>query len=182
MDWNRTVFLHTGWTKHYNGNETPEGGHSYLENSEDGAEKSNFMETDDFCFGYAPVRKNENTRTIKISRLGKTNKQDFIENINVVWTAKNPNNKSVIVGVYHNAILYRNLQSNPTLHIAKVRKEDAHLIDLRLRDFKLIRGKKGYQGQASAWFPAKSKATEIKEYLQKIEEYLDKVTDKQLVV
>ncbi len=79
VNWNRTVFLHTRWTSHYDGSEAPEGGHGYLKRSV-GVEAENFKPVDGWCYGYAPVSRTskgrqsahipEGDRVLKIDKLG----------------------------------------------------------------------------------------------------------------
>ncbi len=72
MNWGKTVFLHTGWTSHYDGTEAPEGGHAYLRRSV-GVEAENFKPMDGWCYGYAPVsRTSEGRRTASIPKAHRT--------------------------------------------------------------------------------------------------------------
>ena len=95
MNWNRVVFLHTGWTSRYDGTEAPEGGHAYLKRSV-GVEAENFKSIDGWCYGYAPVsrtskgRAEANTskagRTLNISKLGASALAEETAGITIVWT------------------------------------------------------------------------------------------------
>jgi hypothetical protein len=45
MNWEKTIFLHVGWTDSYDGTEAPEGGHAYLKTAI-GVEAENFKPID----------------------------------------------------------------------------------------------------------------------------------------
>ena len=63
--------------------------------------------------GYVP----SNNRTIRIEKLGADPSDNFVDGIQMIFTARNPETKQrVIVGWYGNARVYRHLQaSNLTL-------------------------------------------------------------------
>lgn len=49
---------------------------------------------------------------IDIDRLGADSNDDFIQNVNVIWTAKHPDGGTCIIGWYVNATVYRKYQTN----------------------------------------------------------------------
>ncbi len=164
MNWNQTLFLHTGWTSRYDGSEVPEGGHLYLKNAI-GVESENFRSFDGWCYGYAPVSRTSEGRaetgipdagrTLKIDKLGASRFVDEIDGITVVWTARHPRGGPVVVGLYDNATVFRFMpplgQARP--YIAKARAADCHLVPEPVRTFEIIHKRKGFPGMAAAWFP-----------------------------
>ena len=186
MDWNRAVFLHTGWTSHYNGSEAPEGGHAYLRKAV-GVEALNFKPNGGFCFGYAPVSKiskgggtgdiPKGDRTLNITKLGAAPHLDAVEGITVIWTARRPYHSPVIVGVYEDATVYRFMQQTPAGQhfIAKARADDCHLVPDARRDFIVQQKMKGFPGQAAAWFPGLHQDGPAHDFLVKAADYVQSI-------
>lgn len=187
MNWNRVVFLHTGWTSRYDGTEAPEGGHAYLKRSV-GVEAENFKSIDGWCYGYAPVsrtskgRAEANTskagRTLNISKLGASALAEETAGITIVWTARHPARGPVIVGLYDNAIVFRfmpGLSGGTRPFIAKARDADCHLVPEKRRSFDIIQKREGFPGMAAAWFPGLHADGPAKEMLANVADYLPMV-------
>ena len=114
-----------------------------------------------WCFGYAPVSKvekggsgpiREDGRTLNITKLGAAPKENSITGITVVWTARRPTQKPVIVGFYKNATVFRqvNRRSPDHAYIIKATEADCILIEESLRDIVVPQKQKGNPGQAAA--------------------------------
>lgn len=183
MKWAKTVFLHTGWTTHYDGSEAPEGGHAYLKQSV-GVEAENFKPVDGWCYGYAPVSRTSEgrseigipkaSRTLNISKLSATNNQDEIDGITIIWTARQPLHRPVVVGLYEDATVYRLMPGLGAARpfIAKARVGNCHLVPENLRTFEVIQKRKGFPGMAAAWFPGFHADGPASEMLESAADYL----------
>lgn len=185
MDWNRALFLHIGWTERYLGDEAPEGGHLYLKDHI-GVEAENFLPHDGEMFGYAPVsplakRKkgqpiDDGNRSLNLAKLGAAG-QSQVTGITVVWTARRPQAKPVIVGVYNNATVYQFMQLLPSgrHYITRAKVQDSILIPAKQRFHEVLQKRKGFPGQASAWYPGQHADGEAREFLQDTARYLDSI-------
>lgn len=184
VNWDTTVFLHTGWTARYDGTEAPEGGHAYLKRSV-GVEAENFKPEDGWCFGYAPVSRTRegrqsNTvpkanRTLKIQKLGGGWSDTEVDGVTVIWTARHPMNGPVIVGMYDNATVLRFMppaDNDERPFITKARVEHCHLVPSIRRDFQVPQKQRGFPGMAAAWFPGMHKSGPAKDFLPTVAEYL----------
>jgi hypothetical protein len=189
MNWNRTVFLHTGWTSPYDGSEAPEGGHAYLKRSV-GVEAENFKPVDGWCYGYAPVSRTSEgraeigipkaSRTLNISKLGASMFADDIHGVTIVWTARHPVRGPVIVGLFDDATVFRLMPGlgGERPYIAKARVAGCHLVPVARRSLDIIQKRKGFPGMAAAWFPglhadgpAKDMLAGVADYLQVVRQY-----------
>lgn len=183
MDWLKIVFLHTGWASKYDGTEAPEGGHAYLKNSV-GVEADNFRDFDGWCYGYAPVSRTGEARTelkipkagrtLNISKLGATPRQNQIEDVTIIWTARNPERGPVIVGIYEAATVYRFMpgQGESRPFISKARASNCRLVPQKERTFDVIHKVKGFPGMAAAWFPGLHADGPAKQFLISAEKYI----------
>ena len=184
IEWKKSLFLHTGWTAHYDGSEAPEGGHGYLRHSV-GVEAENFKPIDGWCYGYAPVNRTSDgrklsdipkaSRTLKIEKLGATAGDKEIQGIMIIWTARHPFRGPVIVGLYDDATVYRHMpgvtdEERP--FIAKARIENCYLVPESDRTFLVTQKRKGFPGTAAAWFPGLHTYGPAKEMLTAVAEYL----------
>ncbi len=186
LNWKRAVFLHIGWTDHYDGTEVPEGGHAYLRKSV-GVESENFKPTVGWCYGYAPVARTskgrdsvtipKGHRTLKIDKLGAGWDDAEIGGITVIWTARRPYARPVIVGLYENATVFRFMGSGELVRpfIAKARSEDCHLVPPNLRTFEITQKRKGFPGMAAAWFPGLHAGGPARDMLAAVATYLREI-------
>jgi len=108
----KIIFFNTGWMDFYRGisNDTIKGGGKYVEKEGWGHEMYNFTNYEGSVFGYVQPTidyKYGNPDTIKIEKIGASKRDEKIEGVTVVWTAKHPNNGGTrIVGWYLNATIY----------------------------------------------------------------------------
>lgn len=187
MNWDKVVFLHTGWASRYDGTEAPEGGHAYLKKAI-GVEAENFKETGGWCYGYAPVSRTgegrqldhipEAYRTLKIERLGASSRQTEVDGITVVWTARSPLRGPVIVGIYDDATVYRfmpPMTQETRTFISKAPARACHLVPESRRTFDVVHKKKGFPGMAAAWFPGVHYDGPAQAMLEAVADYLPKV-------
>lgn len=183
MDWEKVIFLHTGWCDRYDGTEAPTGGHAYLQGAV-GVESENFKLVDGWCYGYAPVSRTGESRglrkipragrTLNITKLGASVSQSAISGITVVWTARRPGHGPVLVGLYDNATAYRFMpplgEERP--FIVKSRAEDCRLLPVADRKFTVVQKKKGFPGMAAAWFPGEHRNGPARTFLTEAAEYI----------
>jgi hypothetical protein len=184
MNWEKTIFLHVGWTDSYDGTEAPEGGHAYLKTAI-GVEAENFKPFDGWCLGYAPVSRTGESRglkpipvagrTLNISKLGAGLHDNTVDGITVVWTAKRPDHGPVIVGLYDNATVLRFMpphEGKERVFIANARTEDCRLVPISERTFAVIHKQKGFPGMASAWFPGEHQNGPARDFLARAADYI----------
>ena len=173
------LFCNIGWMEYYEG-QTPgdriKGGGSYVIKEGRGHEVCNFAPHSDKVYGYVrPAGKQ-----IKIERLGTDADAETISNVTVIWTARHPKGKTVIVGWYKGAIVHRHyakFSDFPLLH--KENGIDGYWIEAKSNNFKRLpidertfevpRGKGG-MGQSNVWY---ANPHEHKPLLEKIAKLID---------
>jgi hypothetical protein len=99
----KIIFLNVGWMSKYEGlkDDKISGGGKYVEEHGYGHEILNFQPYDGKMYGNAPVPHG----TIKLEKLGAAKGAESVECVLVIWVAK-----SLIVGWYKNATVYRRSQ------------------------------------------------------------------------
>jgi HNH endonuclease len=153
-----TIFFNIAWMNEYRGitdTDMPLDGGSWT----DKHEVCNFLPVDGRCYGF--VQPPGGVR-LNISRIGAPDDADFIDGVTVVWSARARSGKTVVVGIYQNARVYRERQKLPfssihnqngfilTDYFAECREEDAFLISGRRTHF-IPRGLGG-MGQSLVWY------------------------------
>lgn len=173
------LFCNIGWMECYRGrndNDKIVGGGSYVEREGHGFEVCNFAPYENQIYGYVQPssgRLGEKIKsgtdeyfsrsTIDIDRLGAANNDDFITNVNVIWTAKHPDGGTFIVGWYKNATVYREYQKFDTVslfhkenHITGYRivaeESNCKLLPIERRTFSIPTRVKGGMGQSNVWY------------------------------
>lgn len=107
--------------KYYQGNhpgiDVPIYGGSYVEEHNDAAEVYNFwpeyIEGKNTCLGYVSTKRNngEDRNQLHIERINKQYvNEPMISDVLVIWCAKQFDNRTVVVGWYEQAEVYRNYQ------------------------------------------------------------------------
>ncbi|MBW9089827.1 hypothetical protein JNB91_18590 [Rhizobium wenxiniae] len=165
------LFCNIAWMKNYAGRDAkdpPKGGGGYVVSEGRAGEELNFVEADDgYVYGHFETIKDNVDRDVKIERLGTSTSAEFIDGVDVVWTApvdgKDPR---CVIGWYKNARVYRKRQRFDGVYPSgqhelddvlsfrvRARAEDAHRIPVSKRDEGLYLGRgKGWSGQASWWY------------------------------
>lgn len=153
------------------------GNHAYLRKNKTGFECYNFHPIDGYCYGYIPGKRFPN-----ITNLGASRNAESIDDILVVWMARNPEtNSTCIVGWYQNATVYNSQQNFPVFpqgdaksiwnYGVKAASHDTKLIAPTERTYVIptYRDEEGGYGQSPLWYA--SKRPDIKEsvfnYIQK---------------
>jgi hypothetical protein len=170
----KVVFFNIGWMNRYAGlssGDTIQGGGTFIKEMGYGQEIFNFKPHKGQLFGYVqpPGGKAKfNVRKIDITKIGAARSDGRIENMTVFWTAKSPLLKrTVIVGWYRNATVFRHWQPPPADSGRTYKKDelgyycqaaaaDGTLLDIDSRIMEVPRqsgkGDKGKMGQANIWY------------------------------
>ena len=151
-----TIFFNTAWMDHYRGKtegDFPRDGGSWEEKHE----VCNFLSVEGKCYGFVQPA----GETIAIERIGANISDEFIDGVTVVWCARSPSGKTVVVGFYKEARLYRQRQALPKSAIhqanhlqdffAVCNEENAILLTHKRRDFRVPRGSDA-MGQSLVWY------------------------------
>ena len=158
------LFLHVGWMVRYAGADPTDptrGNFGWLHGHTHGHEAFNFLPRSGRLYGYSPSR-----GQLRVERLGASKNDDHVDGILVIWIARNPStNKTVIVGWYINARVYREYrrptdQGAPHIEnsVVEYRTEAASHAGLLLapdaRTFTIptFREQAGGYGQSPTWY------------------------------
>ena len=164
--------------------DSPVNGGSYVAESNDAFEKNNFhCYEDGYCYGFIETKyrsghtgENAYANAITIESINPMCKgQPSVDGVRVVLVAFSPTlKKTVIVGWYDNATVYRNRVVHGNLiYMTKCLCSDAHLIPDKERSFEIPRGQ-GNEfgiGQSNFWYIQTKPNTH--DFEQKITEYID---------
>ena len=156
----KILFFNTAWMDHYQGiiNDKMLGGGKHIEKYGWGGEMFNFKPSRKRMFGYGQVG-----GRINLNRLGAKSSDESIDNVTIVWTAKEPiSGGNYIVGWYKNATVYRNEQiakkySNRKWdkyemgYFVTAKEESSNLLSRDERTVQIPRGKEG-MGQRNIWY------------------------------
>jgi len=182
----KMVFLNTSWMERYEGLQGTDseihGGGSYVDQYGYGHEIFNFKVINGKVYGYAQPKGYNN-----LLRLGGTPKDEYIQDVLAIFTARHKDGGTYIVGWYKNATFFKDYQIS-TLPERKFRNEiigyytmadasDATLLSIDERfSFPIIpRRVKGGMGQSNVWYADSPEMDEFKqEVLKHIEKYQSK--------
>lgn len=115
------VFCNIGWCNNYIGDETLNGGGSYVKENGHGNEELNFFpitvteegsdQKQTMLFGSFETKhtrgSQNQTHIEKIRGCSSLRKENYADGVIVVWCAKNPEGKTCVVGWYQNATVCR---------------------------------------------------------------------------
>src|SRR5580658_4196127 len=109
----KVLFARIGWMKFYAGaiDEKPVGGGSYTK-EHIGSELFNFKPVGPFLYGFAKGGSRTSAFNLKRIDPGADN-SDKLEQVTVVFVAKDPRGGQRVVGWYENATVYRKWQPHP---------------------------------------------------------------------
>lgn len=186
------LFCNIAWMKKYAGrnkNDCPIGGGRYVNENREAGEECNFVPCEDgYLYGHFETIKKGKDRKVRIEKLGASKTDDYLDGVDIVWTAPlKGNDPRVVVGWWCNARLYRmrqNFKRNfPSIkhkeakigsYIVKVKQENSFLIPADERKLVLCRGKPGWPGQASWWYADETKNPKAKEFVTKLRALMGK--------
>jgi HNH endonuclease len=183
----RFLFAHISWLAEYSGRKSEpiiSSTHGYVLKNNDAGERSNFKEVGRTFYGYVPVAEKPDTGSpgeIHIERLGGKKRDEYVDDITVVWFANDPRDlkTAYIVGWYRNARVFRDTQSRGA-HGYRIScaNTDATLLDESARKFPIphARSKEGQNlgygyGQSSIWYADKAPSG----FLDSVTKYIDSV-------
>lgn len=188
------IYFNIAYMKYYKDitdDDKPYNGGKYINDTGDAGEKFNFEPYDDeYVYGYVETGfskggyKEGDHKLLHIENIDPSAKgENHISNTIVVMCANSPiENKTVIVGWYDNATVYRGIKKLLYKDVlrwvnCKCKIEDAHLIDENDRYFKIPRAAQEGQGfgQSNFWYA--NKETDY-DFRIKTLEYLDKMREK----
>jgi hypothetical protein len=150
----KIVFFNIAWMKRYQGvaDDTPVGGGSYVRQHGFGAEIFNFQHFRHRMCGFVEAGWTP-LRSVSITRLGARRTDQSVPGILVVWVARHRDyKKTVVVGWYEDARVYRDRQASPpgshrqqpdgqdAPYFAEAEKDNCLLIPEDMRDFQILRG------------------------------------------
>ncbi|WP_050991756.1 protein NO VEIN domain-containing protein [Bradyrhizobium yuanmingense] len=163
------------------------GGGAWVRKNKDGGETCNFLKCDDgYVYGHVETIKGKKDRPISIEMLGAKPDAPFVDHIDVVWTATDPNKRGRwVVGWYRDARVYRErvpfrklpsaqhrLERFKDDYRIRARAENMVIIPHKQRNIGLGRGK-GWIGQANWWFPEKQSNAAIRRFVETMRARLD---------
>ena len=183
----RIVICRLAYMKYYNGitsEDIPQNGGSYVDENSDAFEKYNFHCYDDGnCYGFVETKyqrghraENEYAKSILLENIDPNAKEkESIDNILVVYVAfDSVKKKTVVVGWYDNATVYRNrIIEDDRVYIAKCDYLDAHLISCNNRTFEVPKANKEHFGigQSNFWYIQKN--PQAKEFENQLLKYIN---------
>lgn len=193
---NKVIFCNITWMKDYDGNraDKPQNGGKYIKEYGNGGETRNFLPYNHYCYGYVM-----HYGQIHIEKYDDVfSNQSEMRNTTVIWVARKPNGRSVIVGWYRNATVYRepgiitdgNISlydkdgSNIWQYDIKVKEEDAYLLPADKRNFVMPRaqivGQGKGMGRSNIWYAESEYAQtkivpEVLKYIDENEKYCKKI-------
>ncbi|AGS24359.1 hypothetical protein REMIM1_PC00003 (plasmid) [Rhizobium etli bv. mimosae str. Mim1] len=181
------LFCNISWMKNYAGRDPkdpPKGGGGFPRAQGYCGEELNFVGCEDgYVYGHFETIKGDIDRQVNIQRLGADRSADFVDGVDVVWTAPvEGNDPRCVIGWYRNARLYRYRQQFQDLYPSdrhrkdeidsfrvRAKIEDAFLIDIGQRNSKLALGRgPGWSGQASWWYAEDTKNPEARRFVRSI--------------
>jgi hypothetical protein len=184
------LFCNIAWMTNYDGRtkkDKPLGGGEFPRLEGYCGEECNFVKCEDgYVYGYFETFKGELDRNVLIERLGATRSDDFIDGIDIVWTAPwEGNDPRVVVGWWRNARLYRGRQhynghfpspqhrkDEITSFRVKARIEDVVLLPPARRTSELKRGR-GWSGQTSWWYAEDSTNPDARKFVAGVKALMD---------
>lgn len=153
------VYINHAWMTHYKGpkGDKAEGNFGFLKTNDIAHESWNFEPIKRKVYGYVP-----RSAKINISRLGAKRGDTEVKGVTVVWIARNPRTKkTVIVGWYRNAKIYKNAEHRCLMRSSNFEvgyqieapATDAVLLPIDARSYTIPTAKEpGNLGQSPVWY------------------------------
>lgn len=156
------LFCNVGYMEKYQGQtkaDTIKGGGSWVAEHGTGHEVCNFLPVNGKVYGYVQAMGSG----IDVERLGADKVANFVDGIDVVWTANKPGVGTVVVGWYRNARVhgpFKKFDPVPLVQAAngiahyliEARASDATLLEVDARVLEVPRRQKGGMGQSNVWY------------------------------
>ncbi len=169
----RIIFCNVTYLRYYDGRVAgelkPKKGGRWVHENEDAHEKWNFLNMDGKCYGYVQG----NSEQMHIEKLDKVySQQNEADDITVIWCASNEENRTVVIGWYEHATVYRYLQDMSITPVTGIERcywfstkaENAYLLPEKDRVLEIGRASKtgagtGF-GQQNYWYAESQYAKE----------------------
>ncbi|MBN8957105.1 MAG: hypothetical protein J0H17_11130 [Rhizobiales bacterium] len=182
------LFCNIGWMSRYEGlvgkPDKIVGGGKWVTENKTGHEVCNFVFCrDGYVYGHVETIQGERDRKIRIEAVGGNG--NFVEGIDVVWTATDPDEGGrKVVGWYRNATVFRERQlfaGSPSKQHARdeissyrvrASAKDARRLDLEKRTLAMGRGP-GWMGHTPWWTPSDDSPREVRQFVKKTRDLLD---------
>ncbi len=156
-----TLVCNVGWMQRYEGmrrGDAIKGGGTYVAEHGMGHEVCNFLRDGDRVYGYVQQR-----GAMNLKRMGAKNTDESIDGVTVIWTAKRPKGKTVVVGWYRAATVFKHYQRHQSARSERTKLgitrynivapwEHARLLTDDERNIEVPRGRGG-MGQSLVWYP-----------------------------
>lgn len=185
----KIIFCNVSYMKNYIGKteyDMPEGAGRWVKENNDAHEKWNFLNMDGNCYGFVQI----NGNNFSIERIEDADKtDDVVKDVLVVWCSPK-NGKTVIVGWYRNATVYRQYFDLPVTiatgidrsYFCTAKADDCFLLPECERTFEIERAAhkgmgKGF-GQSNIWYADSDYGKE--EIVPKIIEYISNYTGQRI--
>ncbi|MBO5372913.1 MAG: tetratricopeptide repeat protein [Lachnospiraceae bacterium] len=160
----KILFCNISYMIHYEGQTsrdiTPTGAGKWVKENQDAHEKWNFLNYDGYCYGFV---QNKGQFCIEHFEDVEYN-ENATDGVTIIWCAPLGKEKTVIVGWYENAKMYREYQYSictpvtgiDRAYFSKAKAEDCYLLPEELRTFEIGRASvlgigKGF-GQQNYWY------------------------------
>lgn len=175
-----------GWMTRYQGiSGQPDkisGGGRYVDEHGHGHECCNFVAcADGKVYGHVETIKGKSDRKISLERLGASPSAQWVEHVDVVWVATDPEARGrKVAGFYLGATVWRQRQRHAkppsrqhasdaiTDFIIRADAENAYWIPPEHRDIGLSSGP-GWIGRVNWWYPQSSRFPDVAEFLHRVE-------------
>lgn len=183
--WVSLLFCNIAWMKDYAGRsdkDPPLGGGAFPRSEGYCGEECNFVPCEDgYVYGHFETIKGERDRQVRIERLGASRTDDFLDGVDVVWTAPtNGKDPRAVVGWSRKARVYRwreqfndhfpsvqHRKDKITSFHVKARAEDVFLLPPDQRTMRLRRGH-GWSGQTSWWYADETTDAEAMRFVEAV--------------
>jgi hypothetical protein len=171
-----------------NAQDPPKGGGGFVVNNGHCSEECNFVPCEDgYVYGHFETIKGDQDRQIILERIGANRKDEFLDGVDIVWTAPIEGfDPRTVVGWSRNARLYRrrqhfnnnfpssqHLKDEISSFMVRANVEDVVLLHPAKRTMKLSRGD-GWSGQTSWWYAEQTKNPEAKRFVNAVKAMINK--------
>lgn len=176
----RILFCNIAYMKYYSGitsTDKPVNGGKYIKNTGDGFEKYNFLQIQDKMYGFVETKHTDKkSNELHIEKIdGQYENKDYIDNVVVVFCARDIDKETVIIGWYENATVYRNYielarDNERWCYNISTDSIHAYLIPPNHRGFIVPRVKKSGDvgfGQSNIWYAKEDKDKDFREEVLK---------------
>ena len=184
----KILFCNIAWMSHYEGNDgkpdKPYGGGKWVTENGTCGEACNFLAcSDGYVYGHVETSQGNRDRKIRIEAIDGSG--DYVEGVDVVWTATDPDLRGRrVVGWYRNATVFRERQYFTSFPSRQHRRDeikdyriralvkDMRCLDLDNRTLVMGRGI-GWMGHTQWWAPSDKSPPEVRRYVRRVRDLLD---------